>query len=345
LPTETAVQPTGPSLRRIISSAIGIAVSLGLLFWTLKDVSFAEVWHYTRQARLGPLLATVALATVPFYLRIFRWKLLLRSDAGETVRNVPLWHATAIGFMANNILPFRAGEFLRAFSISRLAPVRVTSALSSLVVERLFDGIVIVTLLLIGLFGAGIPADAKIGTVMVSGLATKMAILCVGLLAVAVLVLAFPRPAEAIVRRLVPSAPLAERLVGAIEGIRLGLGALKSPARIAGVVLWSFVIWLVNALSFYAGFKALGISVGLSGALLLQSLLILGIAVPSTPGYVGVFEAAIKAVLALFAVPSGIAVAYALTYHVTTFIPITILGLWSLARSPIQLGAATSRAP
>ena len=73
------------------------------------------------------------------------------------------------------------------------------------------------------------------------------------------------------------------------------------------------------------------------GALLLQSLLAFGIAAPSTPGYFGVFEAVAAAVLSLFGVPTAVGFAYGITYHITTFIPITLLGLWSLARTGLHL--------
>jgi len=131
---------------------------------------------------------------------------------------------------------------------------------------------------------------------------------------------------------------VADRIVGLIEGIRLGLLALNSTSRVAGVVFWSFVLWLVNALSFYVGFAAFGIEVGFIGALLLQGLVSFGVSVPSTPGYIGPFEAAIVAALALYGVGESRAFSFAIAYHVTTFVPITLLGLWSVARTPIRLG-------
>jgi hypothetical protein len=100
------------------------------------------------------------------------------------------------------------------------------------------------------------------------------------------------------------------------------------------VVFWSLVVWLVNALGFYVGFAAFDIPVGYTGALLLQGLLILGISIPSTPGFFGPFEAVIVAVLAIYGVSSSLAFSYALAFHITTFVPITLLGLWSAARSP-----------
>jgi uncharacterized protein (TIRG00374 family) len=156
-------------------------------------------------------------------------------------------------------------------------------------------------------------------------------------LALGGLVLAFPAAMENLIRRLSPSPRLAERLVGLLEGVRHGLSALKSPSRLVGVVLWSLAIWLLSGLAFYTMYSAFAIPVDFAGALLMQGLIMVGIAAPSTPGYLGVFEAPVVAVLSLYNVPSSIAVSYAFTYHFPTFIPITLLGLWSLARTGLGL--------
>ena len=157
------------------------------------------------------------------------------------------------------------------------------------------------------------------------------------------LVVAFPLAAERLVRALVPSEKLAHRLVAMIEGIRHGLSVLSSPGRILAAAGWSLGVWGLSALSFYVMFAAFGIPVDFSGALLMQGLIMFGIALPSTPGYVGAFELPIIAVLALYGVDKSLAAAYALTYHVLTFLPITLLGAWSVART--NLGLAALRRP
>src|SRR4029079_12981153 len=125
-----------------------------------------------------------------------------------------------------------------------------------------------------------------------------------------------------------------DKMVTMVEGIRQGLVALRTPGRLLLVALWSLLLWMMNALAFYVGFAAFDIRVSYVGALLLQGLLVLGIAIPSTPGFFGPFEAVIVAVLALYAIPHDQAFSYAVSYHVTSLLPITILGLWSLARTP-----------
>lgn len=322
---------------RTLAAVFGIAVSGFFLWWALRGISFAEVWGHARSANLGLIILSIVCTTLTFVIRIFRWRLILRTEDGGPVGRGPMWHAIAIGFMANNVLPLRAGEVLRAVTINRLAPVKFTTALSSLVLERLFDGLAIIGLLFLGLISAGIPAATRIGGFVVADLATKMAILCGILFAGCAVTLAFPDLVKRLIVKLIPMPRFADRLVAIVEGIRGGVQALASPSRIIAVALWSFGMWLFNAFSFYLGYKAFGIGVGYGGAMLQQSILVLGIAAPSSPGYVGVFEGIIKAVLALFGVPGDLAVAFALTYHVTTFLPITLLGLVSLVRTGLSL--------
>jgi glycosyltransferase 2 family protein len=317
-----------------VPAILGIALSIGLLLWALRGVSLAEVVRHIGAAKPAPLAIAVVLATLTFPLRLLRWRLLLRDESGGTYPSAPLWHAIALGFMANNILPLRAGELVRSYAASRLAGVRFTTVLSSVVVERIFDAITIVALLTLALLSSDLPRSVMIGGISVAHVTQTGGMIGIAGLLVAGLVLAAPLAAERLVRRIIPSEWLADRMVSLIEAVRQGLVILRTPARLASVILWSFVLWLVNALAFYVGFAAFDIPVSYYGALLLQGLLVLGISIPSTPGFFGPFEAVIVAVLALYGVPKDVAFSYAISYHLTTFVPITLLGLWSLTRTP-----------
>jgi glycosyltransferase 2 family protein len=318
----------------MVSAALGIAISVGLLLWVLRGVSFAEVLRHIRGAHPVPLALAVIIATLTFPLRLIRWRLLLRDEKGKSYRAIPLWHAIALGFTANNILPLRAGELVRSYAAARLAPARFSTVFSSIAVERIFDALSVVTLLMLALLSPDLPPHLTVGGQSVTDLARAGAIAAAAGLLLAVLVVAAPLTAERLVRRLLPFPGLSDRLVGIIEGVRQGLLVLRTPGRLVGVVFLSLVLWLVNALGFYVGFAAFDIPVSYLGALLLQGLLVLGISLPSTPGFFGPFEAVIVAVLALYGVPNDVAFSYAITFHVTSFVPITLLGLWSLARNP-----------
>ncbi len=274
----------------------------------------------------------IALATVPFGLRVPRWRLLLRQDDGAPIAGRSLWNAIAIGFAANNVLPLRAGEFLRVAAINRLAPVSFATALSSVAVERVLDALVVVTLLGLGLVGGQLPAS--------NGIAAKaelIGVICLAAMVMAILAAWQRETALRIVERLLPTGPVARKLVGFVDNVLRGLGAMRDPRRAVPVIFWSAIIWLVNASAFFLAFKAFGFDVPFAGALVLQGAVMIGIAVPSTPGYVGVLDTAIYGTLLLYGVDQPHGLAYGILCHLTTFIPITLLGALSAAQTGTRL--------
>jgi glycosyltransferase 2 family protein len=318
----------------VLPAVLALVVSVALLAWALRGVSFDAILQQVRSAKPGPLAVAVILATLTFPLRLIRWRLLLRDEHGTSYPPGPLWHAVALGFMANNVLPLRAGELVRSYAAARLAGIRFTTVLSSIAVERIFDGLTIAGLLTVALLSPDLPGSVMIGGVSAARLAKTGGLIGAASLLVAILILAAPLSAERVVHHMVPWPGVARRIVSLIEGIRQGLMVLRTPARLMLVIFWSLALWLVNALAFHVGFASFDIPVSYYGALLLQGLLVLGISIPSTPGFFGPFEAVIVAVLALYGVPNDVAFAYAMSFHVTSFVPITLLGLWSLTKTP-----------
>src|SRR5438132_10643556 len=314
---------------------VGLAVTLALLAWALHDIDPHELVGHLRRADPLLLLAAVALATLTFPLRTLRWQLILRDVGGKRFPLLPLWHATAIGFMANNLLPVRAGEFARAYAAHQALPVRFTTALASVGVERVLDGLVLVGLLAAALAAPSFPHAATIGGTSLAAIARGGAALFGAVLVIALLVVHRPAPWLALLRRvahaLLPGR-LADRVTHVAEGLVAGLEVLKSPGRFVGVVAWALLLWLVNGASFAICFRAFGLPVPAEGALLLQGIIGFGVALPSSPGFVGVFEAATRGTLALYGVDATRAVSYAVAYHIGTVFPITLVGLASLSR-------------
>jgi uncharacterized protein (TIRG00374 family) len=319
--------------------ALGVALSVLLLWWALHGVSLREVATHLRAVRPLPFLGAVVLATATFPLRTIRWRSLLQMG-GTKLPLIPLWHATAIGFMANNLLPARAGEVARAYAVRRLTGVRFTAAMGSVVVERAFDGIMLVGLLVAGIALGGFAHGGSVGGVALVRVAAVAAVVFVPALGLAFWLVHWPAPALRAARwgteRLLPRR-WAARAVSLLEGTLAGFDALKSPRRLALVVAWSVVLWLVSAASYWVGCIALGLQVPASAALLLQGLIALGAALPSSPGFFGPFEAVARATLSLYGVAAPEAVTYAVAYHLAVFVPITALGLWSLSRAHLHM--------
>jgi uncharacterized protein (TIRG00374 family) len=308
--------------------------------WVLRRVDARAVLGHVRDADPLWLAATIVIATLTFPIRTIRWRLILRDADGGRLPWTPLWHATAVGFMANNLMPARIGELARAYVATRQLPVRFATALASVGVERVFDGLVLLGLMAAAIAAPSFPARAQLGGISLSRLAAGTAAGFAAALVMALLVAHRPAPwlraLRTAAQRMLP-ARAAARVSHAAQGLVDGLAVLKSPARFGGVVAWSLVLWLVNAVSFAAGFRAFALALPVEGALLLQGVIAFGVAVPSSPGAVGVFEAATVLALGAYAVDPDRAVAYALTYHLTTFVPIVLFGLYSQTRVHVRL--------
>lgn len=293
---------------------------------------------YVASARASTLLLAVVLATSTFLIRAARWRLLLKAEGGAPPAWGAAWHATTIGFMANNILPFRLGEIVRALTLSRLDTTPFPATVASIAVERVFDALTVVGLFAVALAGSAVGSGLTVGGHPADQFIRIVGILGVGALIVAAVGGLFPDAAERLLRALVPWKGLADRLAGPLRAFAHGLRVLHDPKRIALVVLGSVALWVVNAWSFGIAFQAFGLPGDLRTALIVQMFVVFGVALPAAPGYVGVFEGAIIVALKLFGVADAPAFAAALTYHILTYIPITLLGAWSLSRTGLKLG-------
>ena len=318
---------------------LGVVISVALLWWTLRDISFAEVWQVLRQSDVLLFILSALVATLTFPLRAWRWRYILEPTAGMLPYG-PLWRATAIGMMVNNVSPARAGELARAYVVAHETKrVSFAAALASLVVDRVFDTVVVLLLLLVVAMLPSFPEHATVFSWPID----KALLLGAGvaLFALIVLVIIAMNPerlvrlAEAMIGRVAPK--LLERGRGFILSFGSGLGVLRDPKRCAIVFFWALVMWLVNGSSFWIAFKAVGIGIPFPGALFLQSLLAFAVAAPSAPGFFGLFEAGTKVALRAYGINDTLAVSYALGYHLLSFIPITVIGFWYLGKMGLHL--------
>ncbi len=319
-------------------TVVGLLVSIGLLFWALRDVSLHEMAEHLRAAHPGWLFACVVTATLTFHLRAIRWRVLLH-DVDQSIPFGSRYAAVCIGFMVNNVLPARVGEVARAYSLSRIASVSMSGSLASLLVERLLDAIILTIFLVPAFFLAGVDAEAS--NLLRTSFTVVVIVVAVGLISLGLLV-RFPDRALTLVERWcgrLGRASIAERLKSMVTAFGEGLGALRHAHVMAKAVLWTFVVWGWNGLSFYLGFVAFGIvGPGFEGALTLQSTISFAVAIPSTPGFFGPFESATRLALELHQIEPSRIIGFAAGYHILTFLPVTILGLWFMRRVGMRLG-------
>jgi len=314
--------------------ALGIVLSAALLWWVLRDQNFGAIWGVLAESNGALWIASMVFATVIFPLRARRWAALLEPVAGRLPFR-SLWQSTAVGMMVNNVVPARAGEFARAFALSRAeASVKFTAAFGSLAVDRLFDGTVVLLLMVLAMLDPafGRASAGSTGTLVISMrfaglfLAAVLAVLAMIVVAPAIVYTLH----DAIMGRLAPR--LSPRTRTLLEGFASGLGVLRHPKLVAEVFFWTVLHWLCNAFAFWLGFRALGIDAPFSAALLIQGMIAIGVAIPSSPGFFGVFEAFGTVGLGFYGLNSTQAVSWALGFHILSYIPITLMGVWYLTR-------------
>ena len=319
-------------------SAIGIALSAVLLWWTLRDVSLATVWSELSKASIPLFLASALCATLIFPLRAFRWRTILEPVAPNQPLGA-LWRATAIGMMTNNLVPARAGEIARAYALTRQTSVPFATSIASLAVDRLFDMLVLLLLAVAAFLDPAFPRTARIAGQSLGDLAQGSIVLVVILLAALYALAFFPaqivRVFEIFARRISPA--LEARGKSVLTRFSEGLSVLRHPGRFVAVLAWTVAHWLLNALGFWLGFKAVGVSLPFSAALFLQTLIAIGVALPSAPGFFGVFEKFATVGLGIYGVSATQATSWAIGFHILSFIPITLIGMWYFARLGLHM--------
>jgi len=319
--------------------ALGIALS-ALLLWYVLHGQVGEVVQVLRASNLWLWAACTVVATAIFPLRARRWQAILTPLAGR-IPVAPLWRATAIGMMMNNVFPMRAGEFARAFAISReRRDVPFTAAFASLAVDRIFDGVIVLALMLAATLNPRFPADPRIvGDLGAGDVALSAAAVLGAALAGLYSLVLFPVQMLRLVERAggLVSARFALRLRSLAESFTGGLGVLRDPKLVAEVTWWTLLHWLTNAFAFYLGFLALGIDAPFWTACFVQGIIAFSVALPSSPGFFGIFEAAAAIGLKLYGVDAAFAVSWGIGFHILSFIPITIIGAWYFTRLDLHL--------
>jgi uncharacterized protein (TIRG00374 family) len=321
-------------------AVLGLTVSLLLLYWALHDVSLLELWSHIRGANLWLLALSITIQTGGFLIRAQRWGIFLRPAIARPSYRAR-FASTCIGFMANNLLPARVGEFARAYALSRSQPVSASAAFGSLVVERLFDALTLALFLATPLLLPGFLLAPGLGREI---LGKVVAVLLVFAAVTAALIVLIWRPDlatwffRATVGRLLPHGAR-EKIVRIVESFISGLGSIRSPGLVLSGFLWSLLHWLCGALALYVGMLAFGIGEpGFLGAIFLQAVNAFAVSIPSSPGFFGLFEASVRVALSPFGVSATRAVSYAMAFHIGAFLPITLIGLYYLGRLGLTWG-------
>jgi glycosyltransferase 2 family protein len=313
---------------------IGVLITvlfLGLSFWR---VDMSEVGRALSAGDYRFVIPATFVTFIGYLIRTFRWRRFLAPSKSIPFRSlVPV---LMIGFMANNILPARMGEFVRAYALNRQESVSKSLALATIMLERVFDGLTLILFLVVLSLVFPLPVWG-----------TEAAIVATALFAAAVfgaiLLLTHEALAIRVLRTVLTWAPdhLTDLAEQKARSFTLGLEALRRPDAVFRIALLSIVVWSLEASSYF--FLISGFSLGLTGtqpiwaAIFTLIIVNLGIMLPSAPGYVGTFQFFVILALGAFGVGREAALSIAIVSHVMQYVLVTGLGLLFLARMNLSL--------
>ena len=306
---------------------IALLVAALFLYLAFKDVDWKVMWTTIQTARYEYLAIVAAVSSVNFFFRSLRWRILLSAEKPVPVLTV-FW-ANNAGYFGNYFLPARAGELVRAAAVGEATGMGASYALATALTERIMDAILLVLISLTAIITLHNLPDMLVNatrTMAVGGL--------VGLVGI----IMAPR-LEKQINWVVEKMPIPVRfkriIASLLERFLLGMRSLQNPGRLFGFLAFSALIWTIDGFSSILVANAFNFPVPMTLAIAFIILSALGLssAIPSTPGYLGVYQIVTVAVMTPFGFRSSDALVYIITWQAITYVLLIFwggLGLWQL---------------
>jgi uncharacterized protein (TIRG00374 family) len=321
-------------VRKALTVLAAFALAAVLLYYSLRGIDWRGVWKLLQQARPVFLVAACAVSTLSLFLRALRWRILLRSEGPVTVADA-FW-ATGAGYFGNNFLPARAGELIRSYMIHANSGLSNAYVLTTALSERVADAITLVAISAIALLTLpeqpGWLAHASkpfaiLGACGIVGFALAPRFSFIG---------------DWLIDRLTPHA-IREKLHSILEHIILGIRAFHDGKRLAAFAAMTVVIWSNDAIFIALAARAIDLRIEVTVAYLLLAGLGLASALPSTPGYVGIYQFVAVSVLVPFGMSRTDAIGYILLAQALQYLVVGgwgAVGFWKFRRANIKVDAA-----
>lgn len=322
---------------------IGIGVSLFFLVLLFRKIDFTKLAAAFREMDYRFLWWAVASTFVSYFIRALRWRVLLLPLKKTALGN--LFPSTIIGYMANNILPARLGEFVRAYVLGEKEGLGTSAVFASLVVDRLCDGFTVLLVLLVTFFTVRLPAGMEsVQHGLVIGGYVTLAVYLLVVAFIIVLKRATMRTLNLMERLLKPfPAKVAQKVIPVVGSFIQGLRLSSRPAELFAILatslgIWATAIWPVDLV-----LRSFGISLPITASMFIMVFLVFAVMVPASPGYVGTYHAACVYGLMAFNIQKEKALSVALIIHGINFFPVIILGVYYLWRDNVSLAAVSTK--
>jgi len=316
--------------RNRILLILGVLFSIGGLLYTFQDVEFWQVLTAVQNLRSGPFWVSQGFFLASLVLRAVRWQYLLLKLKQVAIMSV--FSAIVVGMFANNILPARIGEFVRAAFLGRREQTSSTSILANIVLERIADLVSLLGLFSVYLLFLGAESEHRVllekaGWVLLAG--------SIGVSGCLFLIIRFQTKVNGLIVVLLGpwSVTLCQRLESGIKSFSCGLDFFQGWPHLLFIFGLSIGVWLSGVASFFYLLESFSIQLHFLEVLLVFCIVVMGIAIPSAPGFVGTFHAFTVAALSMVGIKdANLAAAYATVLHGMSWLIVNLLGVYFVFR-------------
>jgi len=326
---------------RYIKHLIAFLITATCLYFAFRGIDLSQAMRVIDPGRIHwlPLVVFASICTGVMWVRAWRWKYFYLKEHQATVQG--LTSANFIGFMTNNVLPLRMGELVRALMAVRKTKSPLSYTIGALFIERFIDTLCLLVCLILGLvFSSDMPRGAVLAKQI-------FIIVFFGSIFVLYLLRRKPHILMKVVlpfsRRLLPErlVPRAERFLHIFTD---GLRILQDGSSMLKIVALSLIHWWLVVFSYEMAFRAFSLGpLPWTAAYLTLGMVGIGVALPSSPAYIGPVHAAIVFSLAAFGIEQDFAKGFAVIMHLVMFGPITVVGLGLMWREGLSLSTIRRR--
>lgn len=315
---------------------LGIAISAFFLYLAFRGINYAELWQALQRAQIGWLVPGLVIYFLGMLARAWRWQYLLNPLKKSSIST--LFQTLMIGYMGNNIFPLRMGEVLRAVVLKRRDDISISGCLGTIVVEKIFDAVVVVGFVLLNL-GQLTQLPGRGAMAWIGSLATWAAAAFLVGLGFFIWIAVRPKPAQLflrwVIRTIIPER-WRESAVKISDKFLDGFISLSSPKDALMIFLTSILVWLLETGLYWSVSRTMGLGLNFNQLMLLNGVVNMVLLIPAAPGGLGTFDAAGRAVLEAFAIPSEPALGYTLILRIAIWAPITLLGIIYFIREGLK---------
>jgi len=314
----------------------GVVLGIVLIYFSVRGINFDETLFHLKKINLS--YAALSLFFIVFMqaLRSYRWGVILQPL--EKINQLTLFSVTCVGFLAIAAIPARIGELARPYLIAKKSSIKMSSALGTVVVERVLDSLAVLTITITVLILQDLPSW-MIKSGILFFIVTVLMIACI-------IGLVWRRETTVkIIDRILRFLPgkLSQKVNHVIHHFIDGFQVITDVKRLLYLLFLSAVVWLVDVAAIYALFLAFGFNLPILAAFVVMVILIAGIAIPAAPGFIGNWHYACILGLSLFGIAKPEGLSFALVYHFLSMIVLIVLGVIFLPFNKFSISDITKQ--